>query len=44
MTEAAIDLHGRTLATALGVGDADATGPLTPDEGREITALVRKGR
>jgi hypothetical protein len=44
LTEATIDLHGRTLATALGVGEDGATGPLTPDEGREITALVRKGR
>ena len=44
LSEAAIDLHGRTLATALGVGADGAAGPLTVDEGREITAIVRKGR
>jgi hypothetical protein len=44
LSEAAIDLHGRTLAGALGVGEDGAAGPLTVDEGREITSIVRKGR
>ncbi|WP_371673911.1 hypothetical protein OG985_43285 [Streptomyces sp. NBC_00289] len=44
LSEASIDLHGRTLAAALGVGDDSTTGPLTVAEGREITAIVRKGR
>lgn len=45
LTEATLDLHGRTLAVALGVGDlAEGAGPLTLDEGEHITHLVRKGR
>jgi hypothetical protein len=44
LSEAAIDVHGRLLAVALGVGAAGATGPLTIAEGEEITAIVRKGR
>ncbi|MFD4556322.1 hypothetical protein ACFWP5_18750 [Streptomyces sp. NPDC058469] len=45
LTEATLDLHGRTLAVALGVGDpAERTGPLTIGEGERITDLVRKGR
>jgi hypothetical protein len=44
LSEAAIDLHGRTLAGALGVGEDGAAGPLSVDEGREITSIVRKGR
>ncbi|WP_351236456.1 hypothetical protein [Streptomyces sp. NPDC002133] len=45
LTEAALDLHGRTLAAALGVGDpTEETGPLTISEGERITDLVRKGR
>lgn len=44
LIEVALDLHGRALATALGVSDANATGPLTPDEGSEITRICRKGR
>ncbi|MFD7229250.1 hypothetical protein [Streptomyces sp. NPDC059881] len=44
LSEAAIDLHGRTLAGALGVGNDAATGPLTLAEGQDITAIVRKGR
>ena len=45
LTEATLDLHGRTLAVALGVGDpTEATGPLTIGEGERITDLVRKGR
>lgn len=44
LSEAAIDLHGRTLATALGVETEKPAGPLTVPEGRQVTALVRKGR
>lgn len=44
LTEAALDLHGRALATALGVAKPDTAGPLTITEGEQITALVRKGR
>ncbi|MEU0884326.1 hypothetical protein ABZ345_37525 [Lentzea sp. NPDC005914] len=44
LSEAAVDLHGRTLARALGVGDQEETGVLTIEQGRAITALVRKGR
>ena len=44
LTEAAIDLHGRTLATTLGIATPNTTGPLTPTEGTAITAIVRKGR
>jgi hypothetical protein len=44
LSEAAIDLHGRALAIALGTGDPDATGPLTIAEGEQLTALTRKGR
>lgn len=44
LSEAAVDLHGRTLALALGVGDPDKRAVLTGDEGREITGIVRKGR
>ncbi|WP_053853092.1 hypothetical protein [Streptomyces sp. NRRL B-24085] len=45
LTEATLDLHGRTLAAALGVGDTtEGAGPLTIGEGERITDLVRKGR
>lgn len=44
LTEATLDVHGRSLATALGVGDPSATGPLGPEEGQRITDIVRKGR
>ncbi|WLW53344.1 hypothetical protein [Streptomyces sp. YU58] len=45
LTEATLDLHGRTLAAALGIGDpTEATGPLTISEGERVTDLVRKGR
>ncbi|WP_158853090.1 hypothetical protein [Saccharothrix deserti] len=45
LTEAAVDLHGRTLAHALGIGDpAESSGPLTLSEGDQVTDLVRKGR
>lgn len=43
LTEATLDLHGRTLAAALGIGE-EGTGPLTISEGERITDLVRKGR
>jgi hypothetical protein len=44
LTESVLDLHGRALAVALGVGPPDAVGPLTMEEGTEITQIVRKGR
>jgi hypothetical protein len=44
LSEAAVDLHGRTLAQALGVCGPDETGVLTIEQGRKITAIVRKGR
>lgn len=44
LSEAALDLHGRALAAALGIADDGATGPLTIAEGNRITAIVRKGR
>ncbi|MEU0162283.1 hypothetical protein ABZ154_26525 [Streptomyces sp. NPDC006261] len=45
LTEATLDLHGRTLAAALGIGDdTEGAGPLTISEGERITDLVRKGR
>jgi hypothetical protein len=44
LSEAAVDLHGRALAIALGTVPADSTGPLTPAEGEQITRQVRKGR
>lgn len=44
LTEAALDLHGRSLATAFGIAEQDTTGPLTISEGEQITALIRKGR
>ncbi|MCZ4125699.1 hypothetical protein [Streptomyces sp. H39-S7] len=44
LSEAALDLHARTLAVALGIGAPETTGPLTIAEGERITALVRKGR
>lgn len=44
LSEATLDLHGRSLAAALGVGQAGGTGPLDPVEGEEITHRVRKGR
>jgi len=40
LVEAAIDLHGRTLARSLGVR---SPGPLDRQTGAEITALLRKG-
>jgi hypothetical protein len=44
LSEATLDLHGRTLAIALGTAPPDSTGPLDPAEGEEITRRVRKGR
>ncbi|MBB5866655.1 hypothetical protein F4553_000034 [Allocatelliglobosispora scoriae] len=44
LSEAALDLHGRTLAISLGVAAPDSAGPLAKTEGQEITRLVRKGR
>lgn len=44
LSEAAVDLHGGTLAQALGVREPDETGVLTTEQGRKITAIVRKGR
>jgi hypothetical protein len=44
LSESAVDLHGRTLALALGVGGQDEKGVLTTEQGRKVTAIVRKGR
>jgi hypothetical protein len=44
LSEATLDLHGRTLAIALGAAPPDSTGPLKPCEGEQITHHVRKGR
>ena len=44
LSEAAVDLHGRTLAIAFGVAEEDSIGPLTLTEGEQLTALIRKGR
>jgi hypothetical protein len=44
LSEAAVDLHGRTLAQALGVCGPDETGVFNAELGRKITAIVRKGR
>ncbi|SEP20307.1 hypothetical protein [Amycolatopsis saalfeldensis] len=44
LSEAAVDLHGRTLAVALGVAGAESRGPLTPGEGERVSRLLRKGR
>jgi hypothetical protein len=43
LTEAAVDLHGRELASALGVHELES-GPLTPTEGERVTDIMRKGR
>ncbi|MGW0201128.1 hypothetical protein [Nonomuraea sp. NPDC003201] len=44
LSEAALDLHTRTLAVSLGVGNPDTAGPITIAEGEKLTSLVRKGR
>jgi hypothetical protein len=44
LTEAAVDLHGRALAVAVGAVEPGSTGPLTVTEGERATAIMRKGR
>ncbi|QXJ24284.1 hypothetical protein AGRA3207_005574 [Actinomadura graeca] len=44
LAEAALDLHGRTLAITLGTVPPDSFGPLTTPEGRQVTRHLRKGR
>jgi hypothetical protein len=44
LTEATLDLHGRTLAASLGLAPPDSKGALFPDEGQAITRQTRKGR
>lgn len=44
LSEAAVDLHGRVLAVALGVAKENSAGPLTLTEGEQLSALSRKGR
>ncbi|MGH3796256.1 MAG: hypothetical protein ACRDSP_15340 [Pseudonocardiaceae bacterium] len=44
LAESALDVHGRDLAIIFGVADPTSTGPLTPDEGKQITEIARKGR
>ncbi|WP_280253098.1 hypothetical protein [Nocardia abscessus] len=44
ISEAALDLHGRSLASTLGVAEPNRAGPLTLSEGQHLTALIRKGR
>jgi hypothetical protein len=39
LIETTVDLHGRTLATHLGM---TCSGPLNPDTGYEITAYLRR--
>lgn len=44
VSEAALDLYGRDLATALGVAEPGRAGPLTVTEGQQVSTLLRKGR
>jgi hypothetical protein len=44
LSEATLDLHGRTLAIALAAAPPESSGPLDPTEGERITHHVRKGR
>lgn len=44
LSEAALDVHGRALARALGVDSGGGQGPLSVTEGRAVSSLVRKGR
>lgn len=44
LSEATLDLHTRTLAVALGVGNTDTASPITIAEGEKLTSVVRKGR
>ncbi|MFH8774426.1 hypothetical protein [Streptomyces sp. NPDC017958] len=41
LMESAVDLHGASLATSLGIPAPD--GRVTPEIGREVTRVVRKG-
>ncbi|MDT0269697.1 hypothetical protein RM844_25770 [Streptomyces sp. DSM 44915] len=41
LAESVVDLHGRDLATALGLS---CSGPLYPETGRRVTARLRKDR
>jgi hypothetical protein len=40
LSEAAVDLHGRALALALGVAEEDSAGPLTLTEGEQLTRAL----
>jgi hypothetical protein len=44
LVESALDVHGRDLAIIFGVADPTSAGPLTPEEGKQITEIARKGR
>jgi hypothetical protein len=44
LSEATLDLHVRTLAVSLGVGDPQAKGPISLAEGETLNAVIRKGR
>ncbi|SCF72992.1 hypothetical protein [Streptomyces sp. Ncost-T10-10d] len=44
LSEAAVDVHARTLAIELAVAGPESAGPLTLDEGERITSVCRKGR
>ncbi|MGW4528824.1 hypothetical protein [Amycolatopsis sp. NPDC004378] len=44
LSEAALDLHGRALAVALGAAEAGVEGPLMMEEGERVSRLLRKGR
>lgn len=44
ISESAVDLYGRLLATSLGVAPEGSVGPLTLAEGEKVTSLIRKGR
>lgn len=44
LAESTLDVHGRDLAIIFGVADPTSAGPLTPEEGKLITDIARKGR
>lgn len=44
LSEAAVDVHARTLAIELAVSGPESAGPLTVEEGERITSVCRKGR